>query len=89
MTSRRTRDALVALLVSLGPFAYTELLAGNHATAGLTLAVMAGIAAVYRYADARVIETVADTDAEELKPVLRRIGRRLRTGIDRARNRSR
>ncbi|MEA5387109.1 hypothetical protein VB779_08610 [Haloarculaceae archaeon H-GB11] len=78
---RRARDALVGLLVALAPFAYKQFLAGNQYVAGVTLALMAGLGLVYRYADARAMEAVAEGDVDELKPVLRRVGRRLRKRV--------
>lgn len=77
--TRRARDALVALLIALAPFAYKQAVTGNRVVAGVTIVVMGGVIVVYRYADARVIEAVAtEADAEELKPLLRRVGRWLR-----------
>ncbi|GGO01733.1 hypothetical protein [Haloarcula pellucida] len=77
-TKRRARDAIVGLLVALAPFAYKQLVLGNRTTAAVTAVAMAGLVLVYRYADARTIEAAAGADAEDLKPVLRRVGRTIR-----------
>lgn len=80
---RKARDAIVGLLIALAPFAYKQVTLGHHATGGATVAVMCSLVLVYRYADAQLIEAareVADADnddavADDLKPVLRRVGR--------------
>lgn len=78
-TQRRARDAVFALLLALAPFAYKQLLAGDDVVAGVTVAVMVGLVLAYRFLDARTIEAALDADdAEDLKPLLRRIGRAIR-----------
>ena len=77
-TTRRARDAIMGLIATLAAFAYQQILAGRYRTAAITAIVIGALFTVYRYADARVIEAVADAEADELKPVLRRLGRLLR-----------
>lgn len=77
--ARRARDALAALLVALAPFAYKQFVLGRTVVASVTVATMVGIGLAYRYADARALEHLAsEADADELKPVLRRVGRYVR-----------
>ena len=79
---RRARDAIVGLLVALAPFAYKQAISGDPYVAGVTAALMLGLVALYRYADARAIEVALEAgDADDLKPVLRRIGRQLRKRV--------
>jgi len=83
---RTVRDSIVALLVALAPFAFEQFAAGSDIVAAVTAVVMLVLALVYRYVDAQVIEAasdVADVDgdgevADDLKPVLRRVGRFIR-----------
>jgi|GEM_PF-5518238 len=80
---RKARDAIVGLLIALAPFAYKQITLGNRVVGGTTIVVMCSLILVYRYADAQLIEAareVADADgddavADDLKPVLRRVGR--------------
>jgi len=91
---RRARDAIVALLIALAPFAYKQATLGNQFIAGVTAAMMVTLVLIYRYADAKVIEAareIADADddgavADDLKPVLRRVGRFIRRRVSAGRN---
>jgi predicted membrane-bound mannosyltransferase len=79
MSSRNTRDAVVGLLIALTPFAYKQFIAGNDVVAAVTLAVMLGLVLAYRFLDAKVIEAALDADdADDLKPILRRLGKSIR-----------
>jgi len=81
---RQARDAVVGLLIALAPFAYKQFTLGYKHVAGLTAVVMLALILIYRYADAKVIEAAGEiADADELKPVLRRVGRSLRRHIKR------
>lgn len=78
---KKARDAIVGVIVVLAPFAYESAVAGEYYTAGVTGALVGLLVLLYRYADARVLEELAQADpadAEELKPILRRLGRALR-----------
>jgi len=88
---RTARDSIVALLVALAPFAFEQFATGSDIVAAITAVVMVLLALVYRYVDAQVIETardVADVDgdgdvADDLKPVLRRVGQFIRRRVPR------
>lgn len=76
---RWARDGVVGLLIALAPFAYKQATLGNGFVAGVTIVVMGLLVLAYRYADARVVEAVREADdAEDLKPVIRRVARKLR-----------
>jgi len=87
--SRRSRDALVGLMVALAPFAYKQFVSGNTVLGAVTAVAVGALALLYRYADAQVIEAVGDADAEELRPVLRRVAQWVRrlAGVLRERTR--
>jgi len=68
----------MGLIVALASFAYQEFAQGRRVTGAATLAAVAVLFLVYREADARTIEYFAGADAEELQPVLRRVGRAVR-----------
>lgn len=89
-TSRTARDALVALLVVLAPYAAEQWYLCNHYVAAATTMAMGALVLLYRYADARTLEVVAQTapeNADEFKPVLRRAGNMLEQLVESAKER--
>ena len=89
-TTRTVRDGLLALLVVLAPYAAEQWLLCNHYTAAVTMVGMGAVLLLYRYADARALEALAQTapdDADEFKPILRRAGKALEQLVERAQER--
>ncbi|MDS0284723.1 hypothetical protein [Haloarcula onubensis] len=85
--TRGARDAVMGLMIALASFAYQQFVNGNTEVAAVTAVVVVLLFGVFREADARTIEYFAGPDAEELKPLLRRLGRWLRRIIVRYRAR--
>jgi hypothetical protein len=82
-TPRTQRDGLIGALVSLGLLVQEFIRAGNDAAAAATLVAMLLVFVAYRYLDAKTLEAIAPDDADELKPILRRVGRAIRRRVRR------
>jgi len=76
--SRQTRDAVVTLIAGLAAIVGELLRSGNDYAAAVAVIAMVLAALAYRYLDAKTLEAIAPDDADELKPILRRVGRAIR-----------
>lgn len=84
MPSVRTqRDGLVGAIASLAVLVGEFLRSGNDYAAAVALVALVVAALAYRYLDARLIEALAPDDVDELKPILRRVGRAIRRRVRR------
>lgn len=76
---RAVRDALLGPMFALCVFTYRQFVLGQTYVAIAGAVGVLITAAAYRYADAKLIEAAVDAgDVEDLKPVLRRVGSRLK-----------
>ncbi|WP_435065875.1 hypothetical protein [Halobaculum sp. EA56] len=77
--TRAIRDALLGPLFALLVFTYRQFVLGNPYVAAAGAVGVLAVGLAYRYVDAHVIEAAVEAgDVEDIKPVLRRLGRWVR-----------
>lgn len=79
--SRTARDGVVTIIAALSGLVGEFVRSGNDYAAAIAIVAIVVAALAYRYLDAKTLEAIAPDDVDELKPILRRIGRAIRRRV--------